>query len=564
MRFSKLSVVVAVFVAGVTLPARAEFMDLLVARDDVGEAKSPTRGTSRVLVIPVEVRNAGFAPLQRQRVVDFFETESESAVRFPSYFRLNSGERYVPEAVVAPTLVFDGCPASLGVECTVDRTDLAALQVGVAFMRTVIARADGGCWLGATACESETAIDFGAYDMNGRHGTPDGWIDGVIIHSNVPGMQVSLPLYRLNGAADGDLSGGDGGPFELDGVKLGTAALCGDTGRTRPEYGCLNEFSNLLGAADLHQETYWAERHTSDVYPGYALSSVGAWAYDENVPMLDAETRYRLGWADVEVVSGTQRLTLFPSASGGRVAKLGMRIGNRDEYFLAEVRGPVGAYDRGVVGSRDGTPVFGLSVTRVDWNEGPTGQPGSFAVQLVSCLNCDPWHPFLQNIQADGRWEWQQSGVFRAEEDLFRPGDAFFPSTDTRPFSEASPVWGANFYDGTSAGIEIRNLAVDATTGAITADFVAPTVADPCADLTCLGDLVCEEGNCIARQQNNGGSDGGTVDPDPVVKPPPTSGWGCQGVDGSVAGLLAGLAAWIEKARRRRARLAQLAGNAAS
>ena len=35
------------------------------------------------------------------------------------------------------------------------------------------------------------------------------------------------------------------------------------------------------------------------------------------------------------------------------------------------------------------------------------GEEGRFLDRLLECVNCDPWHPFIQWMQADGKWDAQ-------------------------------------------------------------------------------------------------------------------------------------------------------------
>lgn len=505
--------------------ARAEFIDLYARQDDVGESKVPRFGSSRLLVIPVEVKGAGYADLPHDRLVQFFETRSDAEFRFRSYFESESNGRFLPEVKVAPNVVFDGCPEELDNRCSISRGDINVLKSAVALMRTVFRRAHDGCFAGATHCDGSAAVDFSLYDQNGIFQRKDGFVDGVMLVTNIPNVFISLPLSALNDAGPDDLAQGHGGPFVLDDTKIPLVAVCGDPrlAGTHPENACVHEFGHLLGLADLYQEPSWLKSHPELEYGGLEASAMGVWSFDTSAPYADAESRYRLQWADVDVVSGTRTITLAPAASGGRVVKLGMMGEGRREYWLAEARGPVGPYDRDIVRSSDKIPVYGLSVYHVDWSRGPSG---TFIKQILSCLDCDPWHPFMMNVQADRRFELQQNKPFRPEEDLFGAGSSFAPAQENGPFSKDNAVWGANYYDGTSAGIKIDNIRVDPDTGFVTADFTAPAVVDVCADLRCGPGQQCLAGNCRPPEEQ--------AEPKPA--PHPTShlpakvqdGWGCH------------------------------------
>lgn len=556
---SKLGTVALVLACVASSPARAEFMDMWARHDDVGEGKTPRTGASRVLVIPVEIRNAGFAPLDRDRLVEFFEQPGEDVLRFPSYWDAASNGRLQLEAEVAPTIVFDGCPAELGLTCTVDRGELSALAATVELMRTVVRRLDEGCFTRGDTCDPAAGLDFSAFDTNGPGDRPDGYVDGVILATNLPGVRLALPMYRVNAAGPNDLAGGRGGAFQLDDVQLPVLALCGDPGAPGTIEGvCLSEFGHLLGLAELEQDAVWRTRRPDRAYVGLEGSLMGSWRQDLSAPFPDAESRYRLGWAEVDVVSGTQRLTLRPAANGGRIAKLGVRSAEREEYYLVEARGPVGPYDRNYVRAADGAPAYGLAVYHVNWARGPTGAPGTWAIQLLDCLNCDPWASYVTQVQADGRYEIQENQPFRPEEDLFMGGDAFFPSHDTAPFSAFKHVWSSNWFDGSRSEIEIRDVQVDPVNGFVTAEFTAPEVADACADVVCGPGESCSAGNCEPPAAPSEPDV-----PDPADAKPPRrgpGGWGCAA--GGEAGLVAFVLAVLVRGRRKLQRLKSLSNAA--
>jgi hypothetical protein len=519
-------------------PARAEFADMMARQDDVGEYKAPRLGRSRLLVLPVEVRGNGVPAVPRERLVTFFETKSDAEFRFASYFEAASSGRFQPEVVVAPTVVFDRCPAGLDGDCRERPTSFSALKNSVGLLRTAFARAHAGCWERAAACDAATAIDFWDFDQNGPLQRPDGYVDGVMVVVNIPDLFASLPLAPYNDAGPGDLAEGQGGPFRLDEKRVSLVSTCGvpQAPGARPEYACVAEFLHLLGLADMDQNSLYADAHPEARYAGLPLTPMGDWRRDGSAPMPDAESRYRLGWAQVEVVSGTRTITLEPAARGGHVVKLGQRSETNGEYWLAEARGPVGPFDRDVVDGTDRTGVHGLAVYHVDWSKGPSGEPGTFIKQLVSCLNCDPWRPFVRLVQADGRLDLQRGQPFRPEDDLFRAGALFVPAPSAMPFGPSTTVFGANRYDGTSAGIRIENVRVDPATGRVTADFTAPTVEDACADARCAPGQACEAGNCLAPRETE----------EPVAPPRPAQpapapvqeGWGCHALPATLLALL--------------------------
>lgn len=523
MRVAALAVLLAA-----TPIARADYFDLYANPNDVGESKVPRFGRSRVLVLPIEIRTGAAAHVNRGELVRFFEQASDSDLRFPSYFAAQSKGRFTPEATVAPTMFFERCPDELGGGCDLDATDLNMLKVATGLLRTIIDRADRGCWESAHECEAATAIDFSEFDVNGVRAAADGFADGVVVVSAMAEAGLTVPVASTNDGGD-NLAGGTGGAFVVDGVKVSQVALAASA--TSPGQSSLREFGHLLGLAALDQNRRWAELHPELKYGGLHGSRMGVSAGADG-DFFDAESRYRLGWADVQVVSGRKVIQLRPAAQGGDVVKLGLqqRDGRR-EYFLAEVRASTGPYD-GFFRTVDGKPLVGLSLYRIDWSEGPGA---SYVPQLVECLNCNPWRPFIMNVQADRRFDVQEGQPLVPEWDLFLENDVFADARNTAPFSRDNKVWGANWYDGTASGIAVKVLDVDRERGWITAEFTAPEVTDACADLRCAAGLSCVAGNCRAA---------GPVTPTPTPTRPGANtsggeGWGCAGVHPGALALVA-------------------------
>ncbi len=227
-----------------------------------------------------------------------------------------------------------------------------------------------------------------------------------------------------------------------------------------------------------------------------------------------------------------------PAASGGVAVKLGQMNSTRSEYFLAEARGPVGSYDTDVADS-SGNPTWGLAVYHVDWSVGPSGTLGAFVNHLVNCLDCTPWHPFIANVESGGEGS-VTTGLFGLvfdgssnllafkntgvgdEKVLFETGSPNITSvTGAGVLSGTNRYLGTNWYDGTSSGISITNVIVNAD-HSVTATFTAPTFDNVCADVTCPPLMVCgttgaTAGSCVAMTVPvaDGGSttptDGGTV-----------------------------------------------------
>ncbi|MFN7131197.1 MAG: hypothetical protein ACK4N5_03890, partial [Myxococcales bacterium] len=277
------------------LTARADFADHFARRDDIGMQKGPVLGKSRMLLIPVEVK--GFAPFDMHATRVFFESDEELGLR--NYYRVNSNGRWDFEATVLDPVVFDKCPLPEDrfPGCKIARGDVNALQPGLEMLREVLRRVD-------------PVVHFRDYDINGLEGKPDGYADLVGIVTNTPFGGIALPVFFVN---NGDnLAGDTGGPFVLDGIKLGVVALGGND---KNGMVMLHEFGHSLGLTDLYAE--------NGTYPGTHFSAMGSWHYDYRPPLFDPETRFRMGWVTAKVVSGTVRAVLKPVAEGGDVYKLG-------------------------------------------------------------------------------------------------------------------------------------------------------------------------------------------------------------------------------------------------
>jgi hypothetical protein len=269
----------------------------------------------------------------------------------------------------------------------------------------------------------------------------------------------------------------------------------------------IHEFGHVLGLTDLYDE--------SGKYDGLHLSFMGSWLYDPKIPLPDAETRWRLRWANWHQVQGQQKVVIQPVETSGEV----WRLGTGDEYWLVENRGP-GKYDQHL-------PVRGLAVFHVDRTiKSLKGEEGRFLERLLDCVNCNPWRPYIQWVQADGQFTVQKNGKEDYAEDLFRDGDLLAPIADETPFSAAHHPLSSNYYSGKLSEIVITDIKVRAD-GSIEATLEAPS-KDQC------GETLCAEGEGCA--------------PLTCETPPSPPGCGC----GNGAGLALCALPLLEQALRRR------------
>jgi M6 family metalloprotease-like protein len=436
--------------------ARADYMDHFVVREDVGPHKAPYLGDTKVLLIPIEV--AGHPPIDEEALRHFFSPDDPNG--FVHFYETASLGRFRPRVTVAPKVMYASCPlpAAQFPTCSVERGDITAFTAGMDMMREVIKKTD------------EAGFDFAPFDINGRKGTPDGWIDGVMLLTNVPFGGIAFPFAFFN--RGDNLNGGTSGPLIVDGLKIGHMAIAGES----DQFTMIHEFGHLLGLTDLYDE--------SGKYDGLYLSWMGTWGYDANIPLPDAETRYRLRWANWHQVQGRQRVTIKPVETSGEV----YRLGTGDEYFLIENRGPGGEFDRSL-------PERGLAVFHVDRTVKLGGVEGNFVDRILDCVNCEPYHPYIRLLQADGLFEIERNGRFGTG-DLFGTGSFLRPDPRGIPLSNLNEVNSTNFYSGTASGLRMDDVRVNAD-GSIEVTFDAPETGQ-CDEKLCAEGEACAPVSCGA------------------------------------------------------------------
>lgn len=471
-------------------PAWADYMDHFVVREDVGPHKAPYLGDAKLVLIPIEVK--GFPPIDVAALEQFFAPDHVDG--FVHYYETASLGRYRPRVLVAPKVTYDTCPLPLDrfPGCAIARGDINALTSGMDMMRDVIART------------RDAGFDFTQLDVNGRKGGPDGWADGVMLLTNTPFGGIAFPFAFFN--RGDNLNGGTGGPLVVQGIKLGHFAIAGDT----DTLVMIHEFGHLLGLTDLYDE--------SGAYDGLYLSHMGAWLYDAKIPLPDAETRFRLRWASWHQVQGRQRVRIQPAETSGEV----YRVGTGSEYLLIENRGP-GVYDRSL-------SARGLAVFHVDRTVKLKGDEGAFAERSLDCVNCDPYHPYIRLVQADGRYQIERGGRLSDATDLFHDGSYLRPGVAGNALSSTNLTTDTNRYDGSVTGWLIDDIRLQ-DDGSIEVTLGAPE------DGQC-GETLCAEGEGCA--------------PVACGEPPVPKG-GCTEAPGAPLALLALLL--LEQRVRRRQQL---------
>jgi M6 family metalloprotease-like protein len=399
---------------------------------------------------------AGFPPMDIAALERFFSPDDANG--FVHFYEVSSLGRYRPRVTVAPKVSYASCPlpADKFPRCSVARGDINAFTAGMDMMRDVIKKAD------------EAGFDFSAHDVNGRRGVADGYLDGVMLLTNVPFGGIAFPFAYFNRADN--LAGGMGGPLIVDGVKVGHFAIAGDS----DQFVMVHEFGHLLGLTDLYDE--------SGVYDGLNLSWMGTWGYDARIPLPDAETRFRLRWGTWNQVQGRERVRIRPAETSGDF----YRLGTGDEYFLIENRGPGGEFDRAL-------PERGLAVFHVDRTVKLKGGEGEFVNRILDCVNCDPWHPYIRLLQADGFFEIEKNGKF-GPGDLYRPGSYLRPDPSGAAVSASNQVNSTNFYGGTVSGLRLDDVNV-LDDGTIEVTLDAPATGQ-CDDRLCAEGEGCAPATC--------------------------------------------------------------------
>lgn len=434
--------------------SHADYMDHFVVREDVGPRKAPYLGDAKLLLIPIEV--AGFPPFDSAALAQFFSPDAPRG--FVKFYETASLGRYRPRVTVAPVVHYASCPLPLDKfpGCRVSRGDITALTAGIDMMREVLRKTDEG------------GFDFSAFDVNGRKGTPDGWLDGVMLLTNVPFGGIAFPVGFFN--RGDNLAGEVGGPLVLDGLKVAHIAIAGNA----DQLVMVHEFGHLLGLTDLYDE--------SQQYDGLNLSMMGSWLYDANIPLPDAETRFRLRWARWHQVQGRVRVKIAPAETSGEVYRLG--IG--DEYFLVENRGPGNEFDRSL-------QERGLAVFHVDRTVKLGGDEGQFVERILDCVNCDPWRPYIRLLQADGLFEIERNKPF-GKGDLFRAGSSLTPDDSGLGVSKSHQVNSSNFYSGATSQIRLEDVRV-MDDGSIEVTLEAPSTGQ-CEERLCAQGEGCLPVSC--------------------------------------------------------------------
>ena len=393
-----------------TTAARAGFDDHFAESGDIGEYKVPHEGLSRILVVPVIIDNLDTPDLAPWSA--FFENKLD-ALTFRNYWHVNSLGRYNTEVRMIEPIHYADCPLPEEfTNCRVPRGDIDALAPAIDFVKELLERA-----------RDEQGLNFADFDLNGSRGVPDGWADGILIITNADISGVALPMSLFKN-------------IKIHGVQIGGVGFLTFSDH---EVIALHEFGHLLGFADLYHE----QKQDRGAY----LSLMGE--YSHGIPLLDAYSRMKIGWADVVDVDGPPESLLIPPAIvSGRV----IRIGGESEFYLVENRTPGEFFDADLEKP-------GLAIYHID--ESLLPEPGEWTfIQLVTdCLNCDEWHPFIMNEQPDGKFRIQRGESTDPNICLFRGGQSFKPDyLSQNPITDDNAKMHSNWYSGEPSDVLISDI----------------------------------------------------------------------------------------------------------
>ena len=460
----------------------AGFVDHLANTDDIGLDKAPHLGQSRILVIPIIVEESNL--LAGDELIasakPFYET-SDGDFTFNRYFQSVSQGRFSMDVELSDPVYFSSCPFSYNASgiCTVERGDLNSFDEATLALQQVLH-------------ELDEKIDFSHYDINGAQvNEPDGYIDGLMVITNINFGGIAFPFWRLceagftpgNVCRDQRDTSNDWIPV-YDGIMLPWVAISGvrSTGGIEKALRVsVHEFGHLLGFLDLYDES---GESTSLPY-----SFMGGWTYGENVPVPTAFSRYMIGWGNPQQANGSGTYNLKPAAQNGEL----LRLGTGHEYFLVENRSPEGLWDADVAPA-------GLAIHHIDESQLPGDDPLAFILTIAECVQCDAWAPLIMTEQADGLFELQKAPAKRDDDgDLFGAGDTFPAAASGDAFSALNATLNSNYYSGESSGITLDSIVAESD-GSFSFRVEAPSLDDACLDLRCPADMSCLDGVCISVQ----------------------------------------------------------------
>lgn len=343
---------VTLLLAAAMLPClvRADPLDHLRSKDDIGADKVPHVGVSHILVMPVAVPNPGPVTLlssqQQAELRRFFAPEGGPGT-FRYYWQTVSGGRYDPIPTLTDVIDYpDRCP--------VPGRDAAHCHFSVGDLDLVSNGALGKAFVDLfQRVRDEQGIDLSRFDVNTANGPgSDGYFDGVIVISNVTmfSVGVGLPLAALGNQATVASRPGGGGP----------SVSCGIVALVPPQ---LLFPDPMLGGPTVVVHEYGHTLGYVDLYGGPVDNGIMSVPYGATT--IDAFSRQQIGWGEVRTIGYRQELDLRPVLHGGPV----LRFGSSPRYVLVENRG--GPRHAALESSPPGINIYSIDETKL-----PHGQFG--------------------------------------------------------------------------------------------------------------------------------------------------------------------------------------------
>ncbi len=242
-----------------------------------------------------------------------------------------------------------------------------------------------------------------------------------------------------------------------------------------------HEFSHVLGLPDQYDYGY-----DSAGTGMFSLMASGSWGrdiqsrfYSGNSPVLmDAWSRYYLGFASVKNVTANQAITLAPATSCPDVYKILVPGSDGSEYYLLENRQQV-SFDRGLAYSQGGTALHGLVVYHVDENvfqrnfsrpnEAANWDPNNRGWgQIRRFIDPDTGesHYAIGVEQADGLWDMEHNVNDGDAGDVF-PGNGGVAVLGSGVKSRPNTIPWMQWAPGIESGIKLHDI-VEKPDGTVT------------------------------------------------------------------------------------------------
>lgn len=305
---------------------------------------------------------------------------------------------------------------------------------------------------------ADGAMNFGQFDNDGPDGLPnsgddDGYVDAAAFVYPAVGMSCGGPGIWPHRWA---FSAWTGTPFTTNDARSGGGFIRVDDyliqgglecdGTSLMQIGTFShEMGHALGLPDLY-DTYGADG-SSEGLGEWDLMASGNWRMQDAPAHMGAWSKDFLGWVNVETVTTTRNAySLAQVYAQGKVLRYDLP-GTR-EYFLFENRGAVGS-DRNL--RRGGLLVYHVDPAVID------------STAFQNRVNAHP-RMGVALEQADGL-DHLGAGTNRSD-----AGDPFPGSTGRTSWGDTgTPSTRSN--GGAGSGLELRNIALDGATGAVSFDM---------------------------------------------------------------------------------------------